>query len=114
MAAIDVEPADYIQLDIFPGELYLDTKEGAPIGDQYRIIVTNNYLYVIEDTINGPQPTIKSPISSFEGTNKIGYTVDTPDGVYYVKRAQNCGCGSRLRGIHPFAGVPFISQLSKK
>lgn len=112
---IDVEPAIHIQMDLFPASVRPGGEEGTPIGEELRVIVTDNYFYVIDDTIDGPAAIIKEPLESFDGSNKLGYTVTTTQGnTYYFSRALNCGCGSRLRGLHPFAGVPWVARSERK
>lgn len=108
---IDVEPANYINLDLFPAKV--ESSIFKPLHEEYRVIVTDNYLYVIDDTIDGPAPIVREPLLSFEGDNKIGYTVETELGTVHIQRALNCGCGSRLRGIHPFAGVPHRARTTR-
>lgn len=111
---LDVQPAAFIYLDLFPAKFFVhDTYEFQPKHEEYRIIVTDNRFYIIDDTTEGPAVVHELPLTSFEGSNKTGYTVTTPEVVFHVERALNCGCGSRLRGLHPFAGVPYISQLGK-
>lgn len=109
---IDVEPAEFIWLDLFPAKIASELFQ--PIHEEYRVIVTDNYFYLIDDTIDGPQAIIKEPLTDFSGSNKEGYTVSTETGSYLVQRALNCGCGSRLRGLHPFAGVPFVARNLRK
>ncbi|QFG12202.1 Hypothetical Protein OBI_RACECAR_74 [Arthrobacter phage Racecar] len=106
---LDVEPAQYINLDLFPAKV--SAPSFASKHEEYRVIVTNNYLYVIDDSINGPYPVVREPLVEFVSLGKGAYTVRTEHDTYTVERALNCGCGSRLRGLHPFAGVPFVSQL---
>lgn len=108
---LDVVPANFLYLDIFPGSVFTGGPEKPSIGDEYRVIVTDNTFYVLHDTFDGPQSLIQEPLVSFEGSNKLGYTVVTETETYHVQRATNCGCGSRLRGVHPFIGVPYISQI---
>lgn len=103
---IDVEPANEVWLDLFPARIESDAWE--PKHEEYRVIVTDTYFYIIDDTIDGPKAIVTLPTVAFEGTNKVGYTVTTPDGSFHITRAPNCGCGSRIRGIFPFAGVPQV------
>lgn len=110
---IDVQPAAFINLDLFPAKVFTSVGSFEPKHEEYRVIVTDNYLYIIDDTIDGPKALVSEPLQGFSGTNKTGYTVQTGDGLYFIERALNCGCGSRLRGLHPFAGVPFVAQLGK-
>lgn len=110
---IDVEPADFIWLDLFPAKIS-QSATFQPVHEEYRVIVTNNYFYLLDDTIDGPQAIIKEPLKDFSGSNKVGYTVTTETDTYLVERAINCGCGSRLRGLHPFAGVPYAARNIRK
>lgn len=105
--SVDLYPAAYIWLDLFPASV----SSPDPMGDQLRVIVTDNRLYVLEDTVYGPEAKVNEPLDSFSGNNQTGYTVITDTGAYVIVRAQHCGCGSGLRGFHPFPGVPYRSQL---
>lgn len=107
---MNLEPAEYIQLDLFPAEVSPLERTNPEI----RAIVSDTHFYVFEDTLEGPQATEKYELVSFDGKPSTGYTVETTEGVFHIIRQQNCGCGSRLRGFHPFAGVPHISQTSRK
>lgn len=113
--SIDVEPAQYIQIDLFPAAVRIGSPSEVPISDELRVIVTDNYFYVIDDTIDGPAAVIKEPLAEFDGSNKTGYTVVTENGdTYFFVRSTNCGCGSRIRGLFPFSGVPFIARSLRK
>lgn len=111
---IDVEPAAFIWLDLFPAKIRSESGQFQAIHEEYRVIVTDNYFYILDDTIDGPQAIVKEPLTDFSGSNKEGYTVATETGTYFVERALNCGCGSRLRGIHPFDGVPYAARNLRK
>lgn len=108
--ALDVEPAQYLNLNLFPSEVTIGDSE-KPLLGEYKTIVTNNYLYVITDGVEGPEFVVKEPLTSFEGTGRTGYTVVTETETYLIRRAKNCGCGSRLRSLRVFTGVPHIQQL---
>lgn len=111
---IDVEPAAFIWLDLFPAKVTSDSGAFQPVHEEYRVIVTDNHLYVLDDAVEGPLAIIKEPLMDFSGSNKSGYTIVTESDTYYVVRAINCGCGSRLRGLHPFAGTPFVARNLRK
>jgi hypothetical protein len=110
---LDVFPAAYINLDLFPAKVRSESGLFAPQHEEYRVIVTDNHLYIIDDTPDGPQCIVTEALTEFGGSNKDGYTVTTEHERYFIERALNCGCGSRLRGLHPFAGVPHTAQLRK-
>lgn len=103
---IDVHPANEVWLDLFPAHIEADTWETKH--EEYRVIVTDTYFYIIDDTVDGPKAIFTEPTVAFEGNNKVGYTVTTPIATFRITRAPNCGCGSRIRGIFPFAGVPQV------
>lgn len=103
---IDVFPANEVWLDLFPAKVYGETQEFVAAHEEYRVIVTDTYFYIIDDTIDGPKAIVSLPTVEFLGNNKVGYSVTTPEGEFYISRAQNCGCGSRIRGLFPFAGIP--------
>lgn len=107
---LDVEPANEVWLDLFPAKVYDETLEFVPVHEEYRVIVTDNHFYLIDDTIDGPKVIISEPIESLYGSNKAGYRIYTTYRHYIVERAQNCGCGSRIRGLFPFAGVPQVRK----
>jgi hypothetical protein len=95
--------ARHIKLDLFPATVSVD---GTVVYDEVKAIVTDSTFYIFEDTLEGPTYTKEEVLVSFEGTNKTGYTVVTEQGTYHVIRHLGCACGSRLRGVHPFSGVP--------
>lgn len=126
-STLDTEPAKYIRLDLFPADVYeiiettnedstdesveLEvTTEHEFMAKELRVIVTDNYFYAIIDTINGPDFMVKEPLLSLSGSSREGYTVTTETSSYYIKRSTDCGCGSRLRSIHPFRGVPYVAK----
>lgn len=110
---LDVEPAAYYSLDLFPASVNVGGPEGILLGEEFRVIVTDNYFYVFQEVGDRPEILVKEPLTLFEGSNKTGYTVTTTMNIYYVRRAPNCGCGSRLRGVSIFSGVPHESYLPK-
>lgn len=97
--------ANSIRLDLFPARI---EENGQYIGEVFRVIATDQHFYILDEGNFGAIAKVAEPYSSIDGTNKTGYTVTTGRATYSISRAVNCGCGSRLRGIHPFAGVPYV------
>lgn len=95
-----LEPANFILLDLFPAEV-VDSSV-ATLGNELRVVVTDNHLYVLMDDVDGPVLWFKEALQDFSGTNKTGYRVETESNTYHVKRAPNCGCGAALRGLFLF------------
>lgn len=108
-----LQDAQHIKLDLFPSNVALphaDVSEEFPFptGDK-RTIVTDSHLLIFTDGSENVTTLVEEPIISFEGSPAAGYMVEIADGtVYHVFRAASCGCGSRLRGFHPFPGTPYL------
>lgn len=102
---IEVQPANIVYLDLFPAKIETVADFPTP-HEEFRVIVTDAHFYIIDDTIDGPKAVLTTEYVEFAGNNKEGYTVVTNERVFKITRANNCGCGSRIRGLHPFAGVP--------
>lgn len=101
MVGLDVEPAEYVRLDLFP---CIVTGPETTLGPESRVILTDNHLYVIVDAPKGPELALKEPFEGpLEGNLHNGYQI----GPYSITKQVSCGCGSRLRGIFPFLGVPY-------
>lgn len=108
---VDIHPARFIWLDTFPASVkVVDETENLLPGLEYRIIVTDNRFYVLTDDVDGPEALVNEALTDFSGNNKTGFTVVTENSTYLVRREDNCGCGSRLRGYHPFLGVPHEAR----
>lgn len=99
---------NYVSLDLFPAEIYVN---GEKLGHELKIIVTDADVYVFSD---GPTLIYSDEHTKFDGSTKLGYTVETDADTLEVKRASGCGCGSRLRGFHPFLGVPHVSHTTRR
>ena len=108
---IEVEPAEYLWIDLFPADI---TKPDGEVMGEVRVIVTNDRMYVLDDMVEGPQVVLSEPLTEFGGSHKEGYTVATEEGTYAFSRSPKCGCGSRVRGVQPFPGVPFVARKLRK
>lgn len=107
---LDVQEAKYIILDLFPADVTVD---GSSMGNANKAILTDNRLYIIQDAPYGPVIKFEdgAGYATFDRPSLLEYTVDTEQGHHVViKRAKNCACGSRLRGVYPFIGVPYAKQ----
>lgn len=104
---LDVQDAKYIIIDLFPAEIEIN---GVPQGDQLKITVTDNRVYIFE---GGPAIKYQDSTSytQFDRLSNKEYTLTTGSGdTITFRRARNCGCGSQLRGVNPFIGTPFAKQ----
>lgn len=109
---VNIYPTQYIRLDTFPASVTVENDEENMFPSrEYRVIVTDNRLYVLQDSVDGPEAVVNEDLSSFSGGPKEGWIAITTFGTYHIKREDNCGCGSRLRGYHPFLGVPYAARM---
>ena len=108
---LQTDPANYVWEDIFPATI--ESEAFQPTHEEYRVIITDSHFYIMDDTINGPDFIFRSPLQDLSGHRKSGLTVVTDAGTFIVRRATNCGCGSRLRGIYPFSGGPFQGPTTR-
>lgn len=106
----DLEPADFIRLDLFPS-LVIDRTSEPPIqlGDQIKVVITHNAIYGFVDGPTGKPITLfKEYLEEVSGDNKTSYIVSTAsEKILEITRAQHCGCGSTLKGYFPFPGVAY-------
>lgn len=104
------KPAEFIRLDLFPTKI-VDTFSGKNLGEEFRVIITNDHVYFFIDGGVSPKIFFDAPLVDFSKEVKIGYIVETEDNIYEISRASNCGCGTSLRGFYPFLGVPYRRQV---
>lgn len=102
--------ASYLRLALFPASVtppsITPDSEFQPKSNT-KAFVTDSYLIVVQDSPTGPTTVIQEELIDFQGSPKTGYTAQTPSGSYHIIRSKGCGCGSRLRGFHPFRSVPY-------
>lgn len=109
-----IAPADHIKLDLFPARVTSMGEEPTLLHKDCRIIITDAHFYVFKESETGFVVAESGPITDFEGSNAVGWTITTPENrEFIIFRDANCGCGSRLRGIHPFPGVPYVAYIPK-
>lgn len=107
MTELQLPPAVYLRLDLSPAKI-----TGASIAngvlEKRRVIVTDAYVVVYVDTPEGPKISNVWELVSFEGRATTGWTATVDDGdVINISRSTGCLCGSKLRGVRAYPGVPF-------
>lgn len=101
------EPA-YIRLDLFPAIVRGDQFENGVI-DRTRVIVTDAFVYIFQDTQDGPAVVYSAELVGISGRATIGYTAELEEEpTILIRRSNGCGCGSRLPGIRPFPGIGHV------
>jgi len=96
----------YINFQVFPASLVF-AETGKRLGDQFKVIATDKYFIVYSDY---DVVEFLSEFISFEKVDYKTYVAQTSDGEITVKREDNCGCGNRLKGYHPFVGVREVAR----
>ena len=95
----------FLRLELFPAEV---TDESSTKIDKTNLkaIVTDSYFLLYTDSPSGPSLYLQEDLVSFAGGPTTGYQAVTPSHTYHIRRANGCGCGSRLRAFRPFRGKP--------
>lgn len=97
---------EYLRLDMFPATV---TRGDGTVLDPVRAVVTEDTLYVFQDSNPTPEAVIIEPLYDFEAASRTRYIVTTDDDheqIVISKRA-GCGCGNKLKGFRAFPGVPL-------
>jgi hypothetical protein len=107
MTEFNLPQAAFIRLDLFPASLTGPSLNGGII-ERTRVIVTDSFVYAFVDGNAGPELRQSFELEEFTGSPLVGWTATVDDGdVIEIRRSSGCACGSRLRGIAPFPGVPY-------
>lgn len=106
MTEFDLPTAAYIRLDLAPAILRGASLPNGVL-DKRRVIITDAFVYVFSDAAGGPVLSFTWELVDITGRPSTGYDVTIDDGeVIHIRRSGTCLCGSKLRGIRPFPGVP--------
>lgn len=99
-----------IRLNLLPAQvIVLENDAETRRYPRTRAIVSEDTIYGYIDTFDGPALEFEYRLEDFSGDNRTGWTAETSEGlVLKISRADDCLCGSRLRGFDPFPGVPYI------
>lgn len=101
----DLHPVKHIVHELFPARIVAG---GAYLGTGFKVFITDLTLTIWEEGPDKPVLKYEGVYDSIEGTRKDGLSLSIDDEMYYIVRDDHCGCGSRLRGFHPYPGVPRI------
>lgn len=110
MNQLTVQPAQYMIMDLFPATVEVN---GETLGEANKVLLTDNRIYIVQQIPTGAEIAYEdgASFSTFDRPTNKEYTVTTEGGDFVTfRRSQNCGCGSRLRGVNPFLGVPFAAR----
>lgn len=97
---------EYLRLDMFPATV---TRADGTQLDPVRVVVTEDTLYVFQDSNPTPTAVMIEALYDFEARSRTRYVVTTDDEreeIVISKRA-GCGCGNKLKGFRAFPGVPL-------
>jgi hypothetical protein len=114
--SIDVFPAvvklalsgsleDYTQLQTTG-----DAPQGTRKVDRTRVVIIENVLLIAQDSPEGPKVVFKEKVEEMSQEGKTTHILTVSGKIIAVKRDNNCGCGSRLRGWNPYGSAIVTSS----
>lgn len=108
-AELEFAPStETVRLDMFPATVALGTfADESPriLYKETRVIITNDYIYVIATGSTGPYFALKEEFVEMKPVKGKGFEVLGANFEYTLTTEGNCGCGSRLRGMRILPGV---------
>lgn len=115
---LTIPPATVVNLDLFPAysEEAIDHIEKMRADRPIRVIATDSHLLIYAEIpgrkagIDGPEPSIVTPLYDLQGRPNDGYIATTELGEFKITRMKHCGCGSALRSPKPYKGTPYMIQ----
>lgn len=105
---------DHIKLDLFPATVtrgVFDDVNAQILFTETRVIITNDYIYVIATGPLGPYFALQEEFIELKPVKGKGFEVSGANYDYTLTTAGNCGCGSRLRGLRILPGVGRMTTL---
>lgn len=103
---VKLPEASFLYVDLFPAELIQAPHRGdLPSHQEYRIIVSDSNIILLQDG-NPADVILVDDLEAIE-KHKGTYTATSPQGDYVFSRAQNCGCGNRVRGFRKYEMLPY-------
>lgn len=112
--------------DIFPALLKIappgsleDFRALTPVGaapdgtrrlDRCRAIMVGEKLFIAVDSPEGPELIFREKVADFERTKDMVSVLTETGKILAIKKDQNCGCGSKLRGWDPFKSIAFSEE----
>lgn len=103
-----------VKLDMFPATVtkgVFDDVNAQILFTETRVIITNDYIYVIASGPIGPYFALQEELIELRPIKGKGFEVSGANYDYTLTTAGNCGCGSRLRGLRILPGVGRVSIL---
>lgn len=96
-----------VQLDLFPANALLP--DGATTFMNVRVVVADGNLQLWRNEGQHPVVVFTSPLLSYEGNVRVGYTLHTEAGPVVAGRNGGCTCGASLGTAELFPGFRRIN-----
>jgi hypothetical protein len=96
----------FIRYDQFPTTVTVGEQKFHPA----RTVVTDDSLYVFMDSSSGPAKVYEARLDDYGGSGRTRSALTSDGDSVHIAKATGCGCGSLLRGLMPFPGVPMGPQ----
>lgn len=90
-----------------------EPSEGATYMEVTRVIVTEDFIIVAKDALEGPQIVFREAYETFipsENAKTDAWVVTKSGKMLAFKKDTGCGCGSRLRGWNPYSTLNSIKD----
>lgn len=96
-----------VQLDLFPTNALLP--DGATTYMNVRTVVADGHLQLWRNEGQNPVVVFTSPLVSWEGNIRTGYTLHTEAGPVVAGRNGGCTCGASLGTAELFPGFRRVN-----
>lgn len=101
-----------IRYDLFPAQIADPDTPAVPIRGRLRVVIGGSEVFVFAETPQFPGLALlrRVPMRAISGAPATGFLVSVADSeeTFLVQKDPGCGCGSRLRGMQPFANVYLL------
>ena len=87
-----------------------DVPQGTRKVDRCRAVVIDDVLLIAQDAPEGPTVIFKEKIQGMTQEGKTSHILTISGKIIAVKKDDNCGCGSRLRGWNPMGSAIVMSS----
>lgn len=87
-----------------------DAPQGTRKVDRCRAVVIESVLVIAQDAPEGPQVVFRERVQEISHENKITHILTESGKIIVMRKDENCGCGSRLRGWNPYGSAVVMSS----
>lgn len=82
-----------------------DAPQGTRRVDRSRAVIIEDILLIAQDSPEGPKVVFRERVQEFSNDKKVSHVLTESGKIITIKKDENCGCGSRLRGWNPLGSA---------